>query len=136
MDDATGGAGSAAGRLSAAEFRAVVVETLKSLPAEFQPYLKNCSVLIEPVPPPEVLAEIELDPDDVLYGLYLGVPLTERGHGSEPVLPDRIYIFSEPLMEDCETVEDLREEIAITVVHELAHHFGFDEDLLERLGYG
>ena len=126
-------------RISAEEFSTIVATTLAELPVEFQPYLDNCSVLIEANPTAAILAEAELpeelEPDEVLYGLYLGVPLTERTHNDGPQLPDRIYIFSEPLMEDCETEAELREEIAVTVVHEIAHHFGFDEELLEELGY-
>lgn len=123
-------------RLSEAEFRAIVAQTLASLPLEVQPYLQNCTLLIEPEPSPELIAEADLEPGPPPYGLYLGVPLTERGENSEPLLPDRIYIFSRPLMEDCATEAELREEIAVTVVHEIAHHFGFDEDQLDKLGYG
>lgn len=121
--------------ISDADFRALVIATLESLPDEFQPYLANCTLLIEPLPTPAVLAEVELDPEMPPYGLYIGVPLTERNHGHEPLLPDRIYIFSKPLLEDCEDEAELAGEIEITVVHEIAHHFGFDEELLEELGY-
>lgn len=70
-----------------------------------------------------------------LYGRYTGVPLDERG-GEYPHLPSVIELYIHPLADDCETVEELRDEIRITVLHELGHHLGMDEDDLHRLGYG
>jgi predicted Zn-dependent protease with MMP-like domain len=72
------------------------------------------------------------DPD--LLGLYVGVPLTERGH-EPPLGPSRILIFRRPLTEMCDSIDELREEIRITVLHEIGHHFGMDEDRLDELGY-
>ena len=87
--------------------------------------LENVAIMVEDEPPPD-------EPD--LLGLYDGVPLTERDRwGLE--LPDRITIFQGPLQRMCESEAELREEIAITVVHELAHHFGIDDDRLEQLGW-
>ena len=73
------------------------------------------------------------DPD--LYGLYYGVPLTQP-EGIPGSMPPWIAIYMHPLMDDCETEADLVEEVRITVLHELAHHLGFDEDRLDELGYG
>lgn len=103
-------------------FRRLVDEALASLPSEFQPYLDNVVIQID---------EAEGD----LYGLYLGIPLPERGH-DPTALPDRIFLFRRTLMEDFPNPEELRREVAITVLHEVAHHFGIDEARLEDLGLG
>jgi len=81
-----------------------------------------------------VLREAGLTGDEDLYGLYLGTPLTEAGRIQG--LPDRILIFRGPLEEDFPDPETLKREVAITVLHEIAHHFGLDEDRLETLGWG
>ena len=69
-------------------------------------------------------------------GLYDGIPLTERGETYAGALPDRILIFRAPILAICETEDDVVEEVHITVVHEVAHHFGIDDDRLHELGYG
>lgn len=104
------------------------------IPAEFQPYLENVVVQVEPWATPEVLREAGLAEDEDLYGLYLGTPLTETGRIQG--LPDRILIFRGPLEEDFPDPETLKREVAVTVLHEIAHHFGLDEDRLETLGWG
>ena len=73
------------------------------------------------------------DPD--LLGVYDGTPLTERGQGYTMALPDRITIFRDPTLRMCESEEEVVEEVRITVVHEIAHHFGIDDDRLHELGY-
>jgi predicted Zn-dependent protease with MMP-like domain len=83
-------------------------------------------VLVEPEPPAD-------DPD--LLGLYDGVALTDRYGDMLPELPDRIFIYRGPLLDMCETEEELVEEVRITVVHEVAHHFGIDDARLHELGY-
>ena len=83
-----------------------------------------------------MLREEDLDPRyDTLYGIYQGVPLPERSVLDPPLLPDKITIFSEPLLEDFPDPDDLREQIRLTVLHEIAHYFGMDEDEIEELGY-
>jgi predicted Zn-dependent protease with MMP-like domain len=100
---------------------------LDSLPPELRRAMSNVEIVVE-----EENAE---DPD--LYGLYLGIPLTERGEGYAGVLPDKIAIYRIPLEEEFgDDPEVLEEEIRITVVHELAHHFGIDEDRIAELGWG
>lgn len=119
-------------RPSDAAFRHWVAEALALIPEDFQPYLENVVIQVEPWATPELLREAGLPEDEDLYGLYLGTPLTEPGR--LPGLPDRILIFREPLMEDFSNRQDLKREIAITVIHEVAHHFGIDEGRLEDLG--
>jgi predicted Zn-dependent protease with MMP-like domain len=108
-------------------FEEHVRAALDSLPHELQQAMSNVEIVVE-----EKNAE---EPD--LYGLYLGIPLTERGEGYAGVLPDKIAIYRIPLEEEFGDDPDvLEEEIRITVVHEIAHHFGIDEDRLAELGWG
>ena len=114
--------------LSDVEFDEAVVDALDLLPDELARAMDNVVVLVDEEPPPD-------DPD--LLGVYHGTPLTERdGWWSAGSLPDRITIFKGPLTRMCSTSDELREEIAITVVHEIAHHFGIDDTALHELGWG
>jgi predicted Zn-dependent protease with MMP-like domain len=118
-----------------AEFERLVAEALDGIPAEFVPYLANVAVVIEDEPDPRLLRELDLDPGrDTLYGVYQGVPLSERAH-DHAALPDRIVIFAGPLARDCRSRPALRREIRATVIHEIAHFFGLDDRRIRRLGY-
>jgi predicted Zn-dependent protease with MMP-like domain len=120
--------------VSRAEFDRAVAQALASVPARFRPYLENVRVEVHDRPDPALLEEFG-ETDDLL-GLYVGTPIEERGDdGPALPLPDRVLIFRENLCEMCDTREDLLEEIRITVLHEIGHHFGLDEDQLEQLGY-
>ena len=116
-------------------FRKLVDEALGLVPAEFRPYLDGVPVVIEAWAPDALLDELGVPEDDTLYGLYSGHALTD-GPAPSGELPPRITIYRGPLLEDCEDEEDLREEIATTVIHEIAHHFGISEARLEELGWG
>ena len=107
-------------------FEELVTEALDLVPAELSALIDNCVVLVEDEPPAD-------DPD--LLGLYDGTPLTERDSTYAGVLPDRITIFRNPTLDMCATEEEVVEEVNITVVHEIAHHFGIDDDRLHDLGY-
>lgn len=107
-------------------FETLVDQALDDIPDELASLISNVVVLVEDEPP-------EDDPD--LLGLYDGVALTERDGGYAGQLPDRILIFRNPLLEMCESEEELVDEVRITVVHEVAHHFGIDDDRLHALGY-
>ena len=106
-------------------FAESVRRALDSLPPELARGLENVAVVVEDENPE--------DPD--LFGLYHGVPLPERGSGYAGQLPDRISIYRLPLVEEFPDPAELEEEIRITVLHELAHYFGIDEDRLAELGY-
>ncbi len=108
-------------------FDALVDEALDGIPDELARLVHNVVVLVEEEPP-------EDEPDDLL-GLYDGVALTERDSSVLQHLPDRIFIFRGPLLDFCESEEELVEEVRITVVHEVAHHFGIDDARLHELGY-
>ena len=113
------------------DFYELVERALEGVPQELSQYLDNVVIVVEDWPDEHNLAGGE---DDTLYGLYEGVPLTERGSDYYG-LPDRITIFRGPLERDF-AAEELEEEIRVTVVHEIAHFFGFDEDRISELGWG
>ena len=108
------------------EFEEHVERALASLPAELRAAMSNVEIVVEP-------ANRE-DPD--LFGLYLGIPLIDRGSSYAGVLPDKIAIYRKPLEEEFgDDPAVLEDEIRITVLHEIAHHFGIDEDRLTELGW-
>jgi len=123
-------------RLGRKRFEQLVADALRQIPPEFQRALDNVEVVIEAWPTAEQLADAGLDPDELLFGLYQGTPLPQRSPLEPYRLPDVITIFQGPLEEACATEDEMREEIRKTVVHELAHYFGFDEERLEELGLG
>ena len=109
------------------DFETAVSEGLDLVPPDLAAQMDNVVVLVEDDAPAD-------EPD--LLGLYEGVPLTERDHmWGAGALPDRITIFRNPTLAFCETREDVVEEVAVTVVHEIAHHFGIDDDRLHELGW-
>ncbi|CAM4151448.1 metallopeptidase family protein [Janibacter anophelis] len=123
--------------IGAEEFEQAVSEALDEVPQELLAMLDNVAFFVEDEPGPEH-ADPQLSPQDnaELLGIYLGTPLTERDGGWAGSLPDRIVLFRGPLTRMCEDLDDLREEIAVTIVHEAGHHVGIDEDRLHELGWG
>jgi predicted Zn-dependent protease with MMP-like domain len=115
-------------------FEKLVQRAVAGLPDEFRSRLQNVAVIVEDRPSDELLERMELSADDTLFGLYEGVPLTERGFEA-PLYPDRIFIFQEPIEDVCENEEEILDEVQTTIVHEVAHFFGIDDDYLEELGY-
>jgi predicted Zn-dependent protease with MMP-like domain len=107
-------------------FEELVGEALDELPPELLRAMDNVVVLVE--------ARNPEDPE--LLGLYEGVALTERTSDYGGVLPDRITLYRDALVDMCADEDELRDEVAITVVHEIAHHFGIDEETLHRYGWG
>lgn len=116
-------------------FRRLVDEALALVPGEFRPYLEGVPVIIEDWAPDDLLDDLGVPEYDTLYGLYSGRALTD-GPPEPGDLPPRITLYRGPLLEDCVDEDDLRDEIATTVIHEIAHHFGIDEARLEELGWG
>ena len=114
-------------------FEQVVVEALDALPAEFAEVFENVEVIVEARARPEHRRAVGLRPWQTLYGLYQGVPLTERSHGYSLVAPDTITIFREPLIRDFPNTTQLRAQIRRTVLHEIAHFFGISDDRLHEL---
>jgi predicted Zn-dependent protease with MMP-like domain len=112
--------------MSRQRFEELVADALDTVPPELTRLIDNCVVLVEDDAP-------EDDPD--LLGLYDGTPLTERDSHYTMAVPDRITIFRNPTLAMCESEDEVVEEVGITVVHEIAHHFGIDDDRLHELGY-
>ena len=108
------------------EFEDLVEEAIAALPDDLRRFMSNVAVVVEEENPEE--------PD--LYGLYTGIALTERSSSYGGVLPDKIEIYRRPLEEDFgDDPEELEHEIRVTVLHEIAHHFGIQEDRLRELGW-
>ncbi len=118
------------------EFEALVRDALDDLPEEFAQRLANVQVVIEDEPGPELLRSLGMNPRrDTLFGLYQGVPLHLRGDSYGGVLPDKISIFYRPLLRACQTPERLRHQVRTTVIHEIGHFFGLDDETIRDLGY-
>jgi predicted Zn-dependent protease with MMP-like domain len=114
--------------ISPEEFEDLVAEALDQVPDELARLVDNVVVVVEDDVP---------EGSEPLLGLYEGIPLTERGPTSYAgAMPDRITIYRLPTLEICDTEDDVVEEVHVTVVHEIAHHFGIDDDRLHELGYG
>lgn len=120
--------------ISNAEFDRAVEDALRAVPGEFRRFLENVVIEVRDRPDARLLAEHDV-PDDLL-GLYVGIPLEDKGADHAPSsMPDRVLIFRDNLCDMCESRDELVDEIRITVLHEIGHHFGLDEDRLEELGY-
>ena len=117
-------------------FEELVEEAVAEIPELFQAYLENVEIVIESDPSPSLLREMGLDPRrDSLFGLYQGVPLTERGANDSMLLPDRITIFYRPLVRSFTTPGAICREIRRTVIHEIGHFFGLDEEQIQENGF-
>ncbi|MET9266172.1 metallopeptidase family protein [Amycolatopsis sp. NPDC004079] len=112
--------------MSQARFEELVADALDQVPAQFAAAMDNVVVLVE---------EFNEEAPDIL-GLYHGIALTERTSHYSGALPDRISIYREPILDICDTEDDVVEEVLITVMHELGHHFGIDDERLHELGWG
>jgi predicted Zn-dependent protease with MMP-like domain len=123
--------------LSDIEFEELVRKALDGLPGAFRPHLEEVGVVLEDAPEAELLRELGMDPEEeTLFGLYQGRPLTERSIVEDiESLPAKISIYRQPLLYHCGDLDELVREIQITVIHEIAHHFGIDEGTLEELGW-
>ncbi|MDQ3914044.1 MAG: metallopeptidase family protein [Actinomycetota bacterium] len=113
-------------------FEDLVAEAMDSLPLELATRMVNVEVVVEDEPPREMVRE--LAPGGTLLGLYHGIPLTKRGY-YDGVLPDKISIYRGPIVRLARTPERIREQVRRTVIHEIAHHFGIDDDRLHELGW-
>lgn len=117
------------------DFHDVLRQALDDLPALFRQALDNVAVVVEDWPPDWLLDELGVPPDDILYGYYHGVPLPERSVSLSGNLPDKISVYQGPLEEDFPDRRELKRQIRLTLLHEIGHYFGMDEEELERLGY-
>jgi predicted Zn-dependent protease with MMP-like domain len=122
-------------KLTDAEFDAIVKHAVGRVPEEIRQHLDNMVISVRKRPSRTMLREMGIPAGETLFGIFEGIPLIERSVIEPPLYPDTILIFQEPLEEACETVEELEEEIEITVVHEVAHFVGMSEERLAELGY-
>ena len=120
--------------MNRSRFEKLVAEALDSLPPEFQEQMENVDVVIADWPSLEDLETAGLSPDETLFGLYEGVPLTERTTRYGLVLPDKITIYQGPIETCCRSPDEVRSQVRRVVMHELGHHFGISDERLRQLG--
>ena len=113
--------------LGRAAFERLVEEALDGLPEHFAELLENVAVVVEEEPDPEVLRDLGMEPDEELLGLYLGVPITARDSRYQE-LPDRVAIYRGPVLRCCGSRREVVREVRDTVVHELGHYFGLEDE--------
>lgn len=115
------------------EFERLVEFALRSIPKRFRDQMKNIAVVVEDEPSPELLAEMEIEEGDSLYGLFQGTPITERNWSDGSRMPDRISIYQKPIEEDADDQEDMLVIVVETVIHEFGHYFGLSEAEIEAI---
>lgn len=109
-------------------FQVLVDEAVASLPERFREAMTNIAIVVEDDPSDAQLAEVEVEPPDTIYGLYEGIPLTERQWAHGNVLPDKITLFRNPILEDSLDDDDVVVGIGETLIHEVGHYFGLSEE--------
>lgn len=119
-----------------AEFEALVERALRGLPSPFKDKIENVAVVVEEWADDETLQELGIEPPDTLYGLYRGTDLTRRDSFYGNVLPDTIHIYQGPIEEDCADADEMAELVRDTVIHEIGHYFGLDDDTMEGIEQG
>ena len=119
--------------MTRAEFERHVHEALAIIPVEFRQAMKNLAIIVEDEPSRELRAELDLGSGDTLFGLYQGTPLTERTSYYGNALPDRILLFQGPHEREAANDDDLVGSIGETLIHEIGHYFGMDEDQIEEI---
>lgn len=115
------------------EFRELVEDALEGIPQHFRDAMQNIAIVVEDEPTEEQMAQVELEPDDTLLGLYEGTPITERGwdHGNR--LPDKITLFQFPIEDSSDGEDDVIIAIGETLIHEIGHYFGLSEDEIQAI---
>jgi predicted Zn-dependent protease with MMP-like domain len=119
-------------QVSDQQFQELINEALESLPGEHAPNIKNVAILYEYEPTPEQRVRLELQNNQTLFGLYEGVPLSQR-QGMQPVYPDRITIFKGPMERVSSSIPELKEQIRHTLWHEIGHYYGLDHKRIAEL---
>ena len=119
--------------ISRDQFQNLVLQALSDLPEDVRHSIQNVDVVGDDVASINQIAGTGIENAMDLLGLYEGIPLTER-YGYDMVLPDKVTLFQKPIESICDTQEQMAEEISKTLIHEIAHHFGLDDDHLDRLG--
>ena len=114
-------------------FEQLIIEAVNGLPAIFQEKLDNVSIVLEEWPTREQLASVGISRGGLLFGLYQGTPQPKRT--SDTIYPDKITIFAGPILQVCRTEDDVRQKVTQVVKHEIAHHFGLNEEEIRRKGH-
>jgi len=122
-------------KLSENEFAALVRTALERIPPPFSAHLEEIVIDVEPMPDPAACSEGGVDDPCDLLGIYIGTPLTERSVDDSLRLPDRIILYQRNIERECRTKDEVIDEIRTTVLHEVGHHFGLDEEDLFEVGY-
>jgi len=117
-----------------ATFEAIVAESLDDVPEEFRAAMENVEIVVENWPDAQTMQLAGVDRPAQLLGFYHGVPLTRRDHNYSLVLPDKISIYRMPILVRCRTPGQVRDMVGRVVRHEVAHHFGIDDDRLREIG--
>ena len=122
-------------RVSPKRFEQLVAEALEEIPEPFASHLDNVHIVVEEEPSLEDLSRADVESGNTLYGLYQGVPQTSRGAGYTFTLPDKITIYRGPILRACANEDEVYDQVAETMVHEIAHHFGISDERLDELGW-
>ena len=117
-------------------FEALVQKAMARLPRTFKDRIANVLVVVEDWPDDDTLDEMGIEPPDTLYGLYRGIDITQRDSGYGNVLPDTVTIYQGPIEEDCDDEAEMTELVRETVIHEIGHYFGLDDDTMHRIEDG
>ncbi|MGA9116575.1 MAG: metallopeptidase family protein [Bacteroidota bacterium] len=124
-------------RVDQEEFEQMAHEAFESLPEEIRSRIENLFVVVEDTPCEETMQKMGLRSREELLGLYEGIPLDRRGehYGSYPVVPDRVTLFKRNIEAVCNSRGAVRRKVRDVLIHEIAHHYGFDEDDVREAGY-
>ncbi len=122
--------------MNRSDFRKLVKEALLEIPAEFLNAFENIEITVQDTPDPKTAKELNLGKEDILMGLYQGVPLTKRDTSYGNVMPDKITLFQKSIETLYKTPEEIKKAVHDTVIHEVAHYFGIGEKRLRDLGIG
>lgn len=123
-------------RMTRREFQAVVARALEELPPQFQDAIHNLDIQVRWAPTPDERRRARLRPGSDLFGIYMGIPITKRGQGYGLVAPDVIIIYQRSHERVCDSTESMVEQARQTLLHEIGHYMGIDEDRLRDLGVG
>jgi predicted Zn-dependent protease with MMP-like domain len=115
------------------QFERLAADAVARIPDKFREAMRNIAIIIDDLPDPEVLEQLGVEPPDTLLGLYEGVPLPERQWDHGNVLPDRIFLFRDPIEEASETDDEVVVTIGETLIHEVGHYFGLSEEEIEDI---
>ena len=115
------------------QFEALVEKAMRKLPKDFKDKIKNVAIVVEDWADDETLDEMGIEPPDTLYGLYRGVDLTHRDSGYGNILPDTVTIYQGPIEEDCDDEAEMAQLVRETVIHEIGHYFGLDDETMEHI---